>query len=789
MTPRRRDAGGEPLAVAVYRILLRAYPSDFKRRATEELAQVFRHEYDEVRSGGGSALLLLWLRAAIDLARTVPAEHLANAGSMTSDLLRDVRHGSRSLGMSPGFTTMAVVILALGIGANTTIFTLVRTLFLEALPHIEDPDRLVRINRTSSRGTAFGAVGYPDYVHFRDNNEVFDGLMAYDPDGVAVTIGLGEGLVPGRGWFVSDNYFDVLGARPAVGRWFLPEEDRTPGTHSVAVVSHALWQTAYGGDMSVVGSVMTLNGNSFTVVGVAPASFRGASPIETPPDVWFPIHTQPILQPMEDLFALRRIPGNTWVWLWSMGRLQEGISVEAAQANMTSMADYLQETFFEWNEGRGVRLSANYRFHPPDGSSLGTMTRLLGAVAALVLLIASANVAILLLARGSARIKDVGIRIAVGAGRGRVIRQGLTESLLLASLGGALGVVLSYWTADPLARFAPFGFAVSFRPDAWVLGFALLLTGLTAALFGLLPAYQTSGVDAGSVLKGTARIASGTRARNVLVVGQVALSLVLVVAAGLFAKSLSTASGVELGFEDENRVLIGVNLANHGYEPVEAREFIRTVLGRVRAIPAVRSAGTTLMVPFNGTWSGTRPVRGYVNSEGTNTADLGMNAVSPGYFETMEIPVLLGRTFEDSDDGVGGHAMIVNETTANRLWPGESPLGKVVDGEEGRPEWTVVGLLADAQYYQLGEQPETQAYVSALDDTQPSVTFLVEHSGDPTVARRVQEEILGVDRTLAISRVLTMKDAVDSEIGRFRMATIPAWRATKVDPMVALRAD
>ena len=244
MTPRRRDAGGEPLAVAVYWILLRAYPSDFKRRATEELAQVFRHEYDEVRSGGGSALLLLWLRAAIDLARTVPAEHLANAGSMTSDLLRDVRHGIRSLGMSPGFTTMAVVILALGIGANTTIFTLVRTLFLEAPPHIEDPDRLVRINRTSSRGTAFGAVGYPDYVHFRDNNEVFDGLMAYDPDGVAVTIGLGEGLVPGRGWFVSDNYFDVLGARPAVGRWFLPEEDRTPGTHSVAVVSHALWQTA-----------------------------------------------------------------------------------------------------------------------------------------------------------------------------------------------------------------------------------------------------------------------------------------------------------------------------------------------------------------------------------------------------------------------------------------------------------------------------------------------------------------------------------------------------------------
>jgi len=358
----------------------------------------------------------------------------------------------------------------------------------------------------------------------------------------------------------------------------------------------------------------------------------------------------------------------------------------------------------------------------------------------------------------------------VGAGSGRVIRQGLTESLVLASAGGALGLVLSYWTADALARFAPFGFAVSFRPDVWVLGFAVLLTGLTTALFGLLPALQTSRVDAGSVLKGTARAASGMHMRSVLVVAQVALSLVLVVAAGLFARSLSTASGIELGFERENRVLIGVNLANHGYEPVERREFIRTVLARVRAVPAVQAVGTTVMIPFNGGWTGTRPVQGYVNSEGTNQADLGTNSVSPGYFEAMGIPLLAGRTFEDSDDGVGGHAMIVNETTADRIWPGESPLGKIVGGEEDLPEWTVVGVVADAQYYELGEEPETQAYVSALDNTMPSVNFVVEHSGDPAVVRRVQEEILSVDQTIAITRVLTMEDAVDSEIGRFRVA-------------------
>ena len=242
---------------------------------------------------------------------------------MIADFFRDVRHGVRSLGMSPGFTTMVVVILALGIGANATIFTLVRTLFLEDPPHIEKPDDLVRIHRTSTRRAAFGPLGYQDYVHFRDNNEVFDGVSAYDPSGVALTIGLGDGSVPGRGWFVSDNYFAVLGARPAVGRWFLPEEDRTPGTHAVAVVSHALWQTAFGGDMNVVGSTMTLNGNPFTVVGVAPAAFRGASPIETPPQVWFPIHSQPILQPMDELFALRRIPGETWLWLSGMGRLRE----------------------------------------------------------------------------------------------------------------------------------------------------------------------------------------------------------------------------------------------------------------------------------------------------------------------------------------------------------------------------------------------------------------------------------------------------------------------------------
>ncbi len=415
------------------------------------------------------------------------------------------------------------------------------------------------------------------------------------------------------------------------------------------------------------------------MVGVAPAGFRGASPLETPPDVWFPINTQPILQPMDDLYALRRIPDNTWVWLWAMGRLEEGVTEGAALANMAALASYLEENFNAWNEGWGVSLTENYRFHAPQGSSLGTMTRLLAAVVAMVLLIASANVAILLLARGSSRVKDVGIRVAVGASKGRVLRQSLTESMILALAGGALGVALSYWTAGAVAALAPFGFAVTFKPDGWVLGFALLLSAGTAALFGTLPALQASRVDVSSVLKGTVKRSAGSRAHSALVVAQVALSLMLVVAAGLFARSLSTVTGVELGFQDENRVLVHVNLRNHGYEPVEGKEFIRTALERMRAIPGVQSAATTAMVPFRGMWSTTMPVEGWESADGTGKVDFGMNAVSAGYFETMEIRLLLGRTFRDSDDGEAGHPLIVNEAVANEFWPGQNPLGKTFD--------------------------------------------------------------------------------------------------------------
>ena len=230
---------------------------------------------------------------------------------MTGDWIRDVRFASRGLKKNLGFTVAASLILGLGIGANTTMFTLVSKLFLEPPPGVQQPDRLVRLNRTNN-GSGFGALAYPDYLYYRDNNEVFDGLYAYDPDGLALTIGSGDALIAGRGWLVFHNYFDVLGVRPTVGRWFTEDEDRTPGTHAVAVISHALWESTFGGTNGAVGTTLTLNGNPFTVIGVAPEGFRGASPAETPPDVWVPIRMQPVLTPVGGDFALRRVPGSTW---------------------------------------------------------------------------------------------------------------------------------------------------------------------------------------------------------------------------------------------------------------------------------------------------------------------------------------------------------------------------------------------------------------------------------------------------------------------------------------------
>lgn len=772
--------GRPSLSERLYRVLLAIYPRTFQAEAEDELVQIFRDAHAEARARGLAGVAGLWVRTVADLARSATAERWGagargratgwgrrGEGNMIQ-LLRDVRYATRTLARSPGFTLAAVSILALGIGANTTMFSIVDAIYFEDPPHVVEPDRLVRIYRTSESGTT-GALAYPDFRDYREDNDVFEDMMAYDASTLSVTLSVDDDRSSGQGMFVSDNYFDVLGVRPAAGRWFLPEEDQTLGTHPVTVLSHGLWVRAFESDPDAVGRSLRVNGNAFTVVGVAPDGFRGPSPIEETPDLWVPIHSTSVLRPSVGEYAIRRIEGSIWVWLWSIGRLKDGVTLDVAQERMSVLARDLEETYPEWNEGWGTRLYENYRFHPPGGSSLTTMAMLLFAVVAAVLLIASANIAILLLARGSARRRDVAIRLAIGAGRGRVVVAALVESVLLALAGAVAGAGIAYAGAGYVASLLPTTFSVSFEPDASVFVFATGLALLTSLLFGLVPALQTGRVDVNGAMKGGASGVPRSRLRGSLVVAQVALTLMLGIAAALLGRSLAKATSIPLGFGVEDRVLMSVSLANHGYGEEEGKAFVAAALDRVRALPQVRAAGTIRMTPFRGRWSTTILTPGGVPGDGTG-AELSLNSVAPGTLEALGIPLLGGRDFTSADGPDDSPAAIVAESMAHEYWPDQDPIGQPILGPEGGERWRVIGVVGDARVFDLNAAPERFAYLNVYQRYDSGVTFVVHGEPGASLGGPVRQALLDLDPSLAIASVQTMEDVVEGRIGRFRTA-------------------
>ena len=417
--------------------------------------------------------------------------------------LQDVRHAFRSLLKSPGFTAVAVIILTLGIGANATIFTLVNALFFEPPAGIGEPGGVVRLHRLS-KDNPEEWWSHPDYIFFRDKSRSFSGLATYSPDLIPMTASTPETkerplrAVTG---FVSANFFDVLKVRPAAGRGFLPREGAAPGQAAVAVVSHAFWSRALGASPKAVGSILRINGHPFTVIGVTPPEFQGVSPVEDSPDVWVPITMQPVLTPSESDW-LNRVKDNEISWLQVLGRLRPGISPEAAKAEMDLLSAAFAKEFPDWShEGQRVELMPSFQLLSTAKSQLERLAGLLLGVVALVLLVASANVAILLLARATARRKDFGVRVALGANRRRIVSQLLAESLLLSLAGGIGGYLLAFWTANLAALALPFQFAAGFAPDARVLALTLAVATVSAILFGLAPALQASRADVVSLIK------------------------------------------------------------------------------------------------------------------------------------------------------------------------------------------------------------------------------------------------------------------------------------------------
>jgi len=509
-------------------------------------------------------------------------------------LWQDLRYGVRMLMKRPGLTLIAALSLALGIGANTSIFSIVNALFLRQLP-VSEPDKLMFVFN-GRRGNPWSVVSYPNYVDYRDKNEVFSELAAYGK--IIVSLSGDERPDQVNGTIVTGNYFATLGARAALGRAISPEDDKTPNAHPVVVLSHRLWQSRFGGNRNVIGREIALNGNKFTIIGVAPAGFEGAEILEKS-DIYTPMMMQAVARPPRGGFSgemnpdllQRRGPS----WLRMIGRLKPGVTMEQAQAGISTLASQLEKAYPSENEGTIATLFPVSKVDPRGYTPLVTAAALLMSVVGMVLLIACANVANLLLARASARRKEIAVRLAMGASRSRLIRQLLTESVLLGILGGVAGLLIAIWTIDVLKTTPPpvgvFSFNLDFGVDGHVLWFTFGLSLLTGIVFGLAPALQSSRPDLLPSLKDESYAPVQSRRwfamRNLLVVAQVALSLAPLIGAGLFLRSLWRIQSVHPGFDADKVLTASLSINLLRYTTRQGREFYRQTVERVGSLPGV----------------------------------------------------------------------------------------------------------------------------------------------------------------------------------------------------------
>lgn len=687
-------------------------------------------------------------------------------------LLQDVRYAVRLLFKSPAHTAAAALSLALGIGANTTIFSVVNSVFLHPLS-VAEPASLVSVFTTDVRNTGgfndYLPTSYPNFEDYRDHNEVFSALVAHQ--GVPLSLALGGEAEQVAGEIVSGNYFSVLGVVPARGRGFRPEEDRPGNLSPVAVVADGLWKRRFGANPNVVGQTIRLNRRPFTVVGVAPEGFKGTNAFGAP-DVWVPmaVHEELLSGFFAENFTSRRA-----LLFNVLGRLKPGVSLQRAAVQMKTIGSRLEQEYPIPNKGRNVTLVllTEATINPGFRGNAVLGGAMLMAVVALVLLIACANVANLLLARALARQKEIAIRLSLGAGRIRLFRQLLTESLVLALLSGGLGLLLAFWGRHLLwsARppFVPAD-ALDLSFDARVLTFTAVVSLVTGILFGLVPALQASRPDLVVQLKDRTSLPTGANrwmsARNLFVALQVALSLIALVAGGLFLKSLANAQRIDPGFDVARVFIIRFDLGSQGYDEPRGREFHRQVLERVRALPGVQAAAVTDSIPlFGGGLARSVFPEGRDASDPKNGILVQLAAVSVEYFKTMGIPRLRGRDFTVADDAGAPKVVIINEEAARRFWPNEDPVGKRFRffGDEALNE--VVGVARNSKVNFIGEPPTPFIYTPLLQTYAPATVLTVRTSGAPSaLVASVRGNVQPLDRQLPLLNVMTLADVFDQSL-------------------------
>ena len=704
----------------------------------------------------------------------------------TVDSIRqDLKYGIRQLRLNPGFTLAAVLSLALGIGANTAIFTLFDQIVLRLLP-VKNPRELVQLRVEGGRagsqsGDGLHTFSHPAYLALRDRNTVFSGLTGQLVQSASLVGEDRSEMI--RVGMVAGNYFNVLGVQPHLGRLLTPDDDRTRLGHPVAVLQYDFWQKRFAGASEIVGSSIRLNGSPFTVIGVSAPGFEGTD-VGLQTQVWTPVTMKPVITPTWDALDDER-----YAWFYLFGRLKPGVSIEEAQAAMRVLyrqrqEEELQGQFFQrFPETRERFLRQSFTLIPAArGQSNIRLTferplMVLQWLVGFVLLIACTNVANLLLARGAARGRELAIRGALGAGRGRLIRQLFVESLLLALAGGTAGLLLSSWMTRGLVRILPYdpaNLSLFTSPDIRILLFTTGITLLTALFFGLVPALQGSRVSPGAVLKEEAgSIAGGhVRLRKFFVALQVGLSCLLLIGAGLFARTFQNLKNVDLGFNAENVVTFGVRPATVYDDPRKIQTY-RSLIEGLATVPGVKAVGANRqMLLTGGRWDGSVTIPGVEAKEGNQPSSF-FNAITPGYFEALGIPVKAGRDLRWSDWGGSKKLCLVNEALVNEYLGGANAAGRLMaQGTRNTPDMEIIGVFANARYEDVRGAIPRQVFV-AMDTVigaTSGVNVFARILGDPRVVMpQLREQTRRIDSNLIVTDIRTLNDQLNRRLSNERL--------------------
>jgi macrolide transport system ATP-binding/permease protein len=695
---------------------------------------------------------------------------------------QDIRFGLRSMRKNPGFSLICVLSLALGIGANTTIFTVVNSILLNPLP-VADISRLVEIDTVDSKtkvtqanATKLG-MSYPNCQDYQRQNQVLSGISC-----IAFSTLTWSGQAEPRqiaGQLVNANYFDVLGVTPSLGRFFLPEEDTKPGGNNVVIVSHALWTNKLGSDPNVIGKNLTFNAVPYTVIGVAPKGFKGTFTIGPAEAVWIPVsmYGQALAGFFKDNFNDRR-----FLDMLVIGRLKPGVSRGQAEGELKTIASRLERDYPKENGGRSVAVSAlaDAAVGVNQHGQFVVAGALMMGVVGLILLIACVNLANLLLARAARRQREISIRTAVGASRLRLVRQLLTESVALSLIGGVVGLALAFAGRQLLwANRPPFieRNDLDLSLDSHVLLFTFGLALLTGILFGLAPAITASKTDLAATLNAGGRSGSATwtrgKLRSILVISEVALALVTLVGAGLFIRSMRNAQMVDVGFESKRLLVMAFDLGSLHYDEVHGQQFYRDSIQRATSLPMVQAAAVASNLPLGGGLGRTVFPEGKDEISGYRGTLTELDDVSAGYFETLRIPLKKGRAFNDLDKKDSTPVAVINEAMAQHFWPDQDAVGKRFHffGETRLVE--VVGVVGNTVINQIGEDPQPLAYLPLSQDYAPAATIQVRTSGDPRGAvATVRGQIQALDRNLAITNVQTIEEVLNQGLWAPRMAAL-----------------